>query len=173
MTMQSYVCGTSDMPLLYKTIGAQFDECVSTYSDHEAIVVSHQNIRWSYQELADAVDRFATGLITLGLEPGDRIGIWAPHSIEWVITQFATAKAGLILVNVNPAYRLSELEYALNKVGCKALVTADQFKSSDYIGMLQKLAPEIDGAELGQLNAKTMPTLQTLIHTGNATINGF
>ena len=102
-----------------------------------------QGIRWSYRELAERVDAFAAGLMALGLQPGDRIGIWSPNNAEWVITQFATAKAGLILVNINPAYRLSELEYALNKVGCRALITATAFKTSDYVGMVNTLAPEL------------------------------
>ena len=96
------------------------------------------------------VDRLAAGLLTLGLEPGDRIGIWSPNNAEWVLTQFATAKAGLILVNINPAYRIAELEYALNKVGCKALILAERFKTSDYIGMLRELAPELGRCDAGQ-----------------------
>ena len=97
-----------------------------------------QDIRWTYRQLAERVDALAAGLLALGLEPGDRVAIWAPNSAEWVVTQFATAKAGLILVNINPAYRLAELEYALNKVGCRALITATAFKTSDYIGMVRR-----------------------------------
>ena len=102
-----------------------------------------QGVRWSYRELGEKVDAFAAGLLALGLQPGERIGIWSPNNAEWVVTQFATAKAGLILVNINPAYRLAELEYALNKVGCRALVTATSFKTSDYVGMINTLAPEL------------------------------
>ena len=102
-----------------------------------------QGINWTWSELADHVEAFAAGLVALGLQPGDRIGIWSPNNAEWIITQFATAKAGLILVNINPAYRLTEVEYALNKVGCKALITATRFKTSDYIGMINTLAPEL------------------------------
>ena len=104
-----------------------------------------QDVRWTYAELDAEVDAFAAGLLALGLEPGDRVGIWSPNNAEWVVTQFATAKAGLILVNINPAYRTHELDYALNKVGCRALVTATSFKTSDYLAMLRELAPELPG----------------------------
>src|SRR5262245_27525728 len=103
----SYVCGTSDEPLLYKTIGAVIEEAAQRWGDREALVVRHQNIRWTWRQLNDAADRLAAGLLGLGLEPGDRVGIWSPNRYEWVVTQFATAKTGLVLVNVNPAYRLS------------------------------------------------------------------
>ena len=106
----SYVSGCSDHPLLYRTIGAAFDEVVALHADREAIVVRHQNVRLTYAALAARVDAFASGLLALGLEPGDRVGIWSPNNIEWVVTQLATAKAGLILVNINPAYRVAELE---------------------------------------------------------------
>ncbi len=110
------------------------------FAGRPALVVRHEGLRWSYAELRREVDALAAGLIALGLAPGERIGIWAPNCAAWVVTQFATAKAGLILVNINPAYRLSELEYALNKVGCKALITAAKFKNSDYIAMLEEIA---------------------------------
>jgi fatty-acyl-CoA synthase len=141
---QSYVHGASDVPLIGDTIGVHFDKVAERSNERDALVLRHQNVRWSYGELKAKVDAFAAGLLALGLSPGDRIGIWSPNNAEWAITQFATAKAGLILVNINPAYRLSELEYALNKVGCTALVTADAFKTGDYIAMLRELAPEID-----------------------------
>ena len=143
----SYVCGTSDEPLLYKTVGAVLEEAAARWGDRDALIVRHQNIRWTYRELNAAADRFASGLLALGLEPGDRIGIWSPNRYEWVVTQFATAKAGLILVNVNPAYRLSELEFALNKVGCKALVLAPSFKTSNYVDMIRRIAPEIAASD--------------------------
>jgi fatty-acyl-CoA synthase len=126
-----------------------------------------------YGELRAKTDAFAAGLLALGLAPGDRVGIWSPNNSEWAITQFATAKAGLILVNINPAYRLSELEYALNKVGCKALVTADSFKSSSYVGMLRELAPEIERSAPGRLQAKRLPALATLIRIGEGDARGF
>ena len=130
---RSYVHGASDVPLIGQTIGEYLDATVARLPEAEALVVRHQKVRWTYRELQQRVDAFAAGLLALGLEPGDRVGIWSPNNAEWVVTQFATAKAGLILVNINPAYRLAELEYALNKVGCKALITATAFKTSDYV----------------------------------------
>ena len=119
---QSYVHGASSVPLIGETIGRNFDAAVARWPERQALVVRHQNIRWSYTELKQQVDAVAAGLLALGLEPGDRIAIWSQNNAEWVVSQFATAKAGLILVNINPAYRLSELEYALNKVAAKALI---------------------------------------------------
>ena len=121
----SYVHGASDKPLLGETIGQFFDAACAKWAARPALVVRHQKVRMSYGELRAAVDKLAAGLLTLGLHPGDRIGIWSPNNSEWVLTQFATAKAGLILVNINPSYRVAELEYALNKVGCKALILAE------------------------------------------------
>jgi fatty-acyl-CoA synthase len=115
---QSYVHGASAETLIGETIGVHFDRAVMRWPHSEALVVRHQHIRWTYGELQQCVDAVAAGLLALGLEPGDRVGIWSPNNAEWVVTQFATAKAGIILVNINPAYRLAELEYALNKVGC-------------------------------------------------------
>lgn len=169
----SYVCGTSDEPLLYKTVGAVLEQAAECWGDRDALIVRHQGIHWSYRELNAAADRFAAGLLRLGLEPGDRIGIWSPNRHEWVVTQFATAKAGLILVNVNPAYRISELEFALNKVDCKALVLAPSFKSSDYVGMLQQIAPEIATGTPGQLRLTRLPTVRALILTDDAPPPGF
>ena len=151
---QSYAHGASAVPLIGETIGVYFDEAAERFGDRDALIVRHQDIRWTYAELKQRVDAFAAGLVALGLTPGERIGIWSPNNSEWVVTQFATAKAGLILVNINPAYRLSELEYALNKVGCRALITAASFKSSDYIAMLRELAPEIDRSAPGRLDAQ-------------------
>jgi fatty-acyl-CoA synthase len=143
MTNLSYVSGTGVEPLLYKTVGVLLERAAAKWGEREALIVRHQNIRWTYRQLDEAADRLAAGLLQLGLVPGDRIGIWAPNRYEWVVTQFATAKAGLILVTINPAYRTSELEYALNKVGCKALVLAPSFKTSDYAGMLEQIRPKL------------------------------
>src|SRR5579883_2408675 len=170
---QSYAHGASDVPLIGETIGVQFDKAAERWSGRDALIVRHQNIRWSYGELKRKVDDLAAGLLALGLEPGDRIGIWSPNNAEWAITQFATAKAGLILVNINPASRLSEVEYALNTVECKALVTADSFKTSDYVGMLRELAPEIDRSTPGRLQAKRLPSLTTLVRIGAGEKRGF
>ena len=169
---RSYVHGVSAMPLLGETIGANLERAAARWPDREAVVVCHQDVRWTYAALNGAVDRLAAGLLALGLEPGQRVGIWAPNSIEWVTTQFATAKAGLILVNINPAYRLNELEYALNKVGCSALITADSFKTSDYIAMLRELLPELDGVEPGALESKRVPGLRSVVRLGEARTAG-
>jgi fatty-acyl-CoA synthase len=139
MQKLSYVHGASETPLIGQTIGAYFDAVVAQSPDALALIVRHQDIRWTWRELQQRVDSFAAGLLAIGLRPGDRIGIWAPNRAEWTITQFATAKAGLVLVNINPAYQLSEAEYALNKVGCRTLVTAVSHKSSEYLAMIREL----------------------------------
>jgi fatty-acyl-CoA synthase len=167
MTEPSYVHGASDEPLIGETIGAHFDRIVARFGPREALVVRHQNVRWTWRELKDRVDALAAGLIGLGLNRGQRIGIWSPNNAEWVLTQFATARAGLILVNINPAYRLAELEYALNKSGCRALITAARFKSSDYLGMLRELAPELAAARPGELRAARLPDLRLVIAIGH------
>jgi fatty-acyl-CoA synthase len=169
---RSYVHGASDIPLFGDTIGEHFDAVVRRWPDRQALVVRHQNIRWTYGDLKERVDAFAAGLLALGLEPGDRIGIWSPNNAEWVVTQFATAQAGLILVNINPAYRLAELEYALNKVDCRALITARSFKTSDYLGMLRELAPEIDSCVPGRLRSAKLKSLGTIIVIGEGAVPG-
>ena len=164
----SYVHGASNQPLIGKTTGQFFDEACAKWASRPALVVRHQNVRLSYGELRQAVDKLAAGLLTLGLNPGDRIGIWSPNNSEWVLTQFATAKAGLILVNINPSYRVAELEYALVKVGCKALILAERFKTSDYIGMLRELAPELGRTQPGELESKRLPSLRSVVLIGEA-----
>jgi len=164
----SYVHGVSPTPLLGMTVSGVFEQSTERWPERPALVVRHQDIRWSYRELKAKVDAFAAGLIALGLEPGERIGVWAPNCAEWVIAQFATAKAGLILVNVNPAYRLPELEYALNTVDCAALITAPSLKSSDYIEMLNALLPELAKSMPGQLKATKVPSLRLIIRLGEA-----
>ncbi len=164
---QSYVHGASTMPLLSDTIGRQLDRTAAAFPDREALVVASQGVRWTYDRLRREADAFAAGLLALGLQPGERIGIWSPNNAEWVVTQFATAKAGLILVNINPAYRLQELEYALNKVGCTALVLAPSFKSSDYLQMLQTLAPELADCPAGSLRSAKLPDLRVVVRLGD------
>ena len=127
-TRLSFVSGAGTKPLIYQTIGNALQVTAETYPEQEALVVRHQDVRWTYQELNRRVDDCAAGLIALGFEPGDRVGVWAPNCAEWVLAQFATARAGLIQVNINPAYRTHELEYVLNKVSCKGLITASRFK---------------------------------------------
>ncbi|MGC8476503.1 MAG: AMP-binding protein [Acetobacteraceae bacterium] len=168
----SYVHGASDVPLLGQTVGANLAATAARFPDRPALIVPSRDVRWSYAELLSRAEAFAAGLLALGLEPGDRVGIWSPNNPEWVVTQFATALGGLILVNINPAYRLTELEYALTKVGCRALVTATAFKSSDYIGMLNALAPELAQASPGDLHAARLPELRGVIQIGGPAAPG-
>src|SRR5262245_18765703 len=139
----SHVRGETSTPLLEQTIGEILDRAVARWPQHEALVSCEQGVRWRYAEFGRRVDELAQGLMALGLERGDRVGIWAPNCVEWTMTQFATARAGLIQVNVNPAYRLAELEYTLAKVGVRALIAAAAFTTSDYVSMVEALAPEI------------------------------
>jgi fatty-acyl-CoA synthase len=167
----SYVHGADDTPLKYQTIGNALDETVRRFAEREALVVAHQDVRWSYAELGERADRLAVGLLGLGLEPGDRLGIWAPNCSEWVLTQFASAKAGLILVNINPAYRTSELEFCLRKVGCRALVAAQRMKSSDYLAMLSALIPEL-ADDASTLDCARFPDLRWIITLGTGPVPG-
>ena len=169
----SYVHGACDIPLRHETIGACFDATVARWPDREAFVVRDQGVRMTYAEMQRAVNNLAAGLLALGLRPGDRVGIWSPNNAAWVLTQYGTAKAGLIMVNINPAYRIAELDYALNKVECRALICADRFKTTDYIGMLRELAPEIESSGPGALQARRLPHLATLIHIGETDEPGF
>ena len=127
MDMQSYDKGATEVPLIEQTIGDFFDDMVEKHPDREALISRHEGKRYTYRELQAESNKLASALLNLGLEPGDRVGIWSHNNAPWVLMQIATAKAGLVLVNINPAYRTSELEYALNKVGCKVLVTMAQF----------------------------------------------
>ncbi|MBV8738150.1 MAG: AMP-binding protein [Alphaproteobacteria bacterium] len=172
MPQPSYVHGASQTPLIGATIGEFFDRTVAQVGERDALIARHQEVRWSWRQLKQRVDDFAAGLLALGLEPGQRIGIWSPNNAEWVVAQFATAKAGLILVNINPAYRITELEYALNKAGCAALITAARFKTSDYLAMLGELAPELATAAPGELRAARVPDLRLLITIGNEAVPG-
>ena len=169
---QSYLCGQANEPLLYETIGACVERIAATYPDKEALVVRHQNIRWTFSEYKSRIDALAAGLVSLGVEPGDRVGIWSPNRVEWCLTQFATAKIGAIMVCINPAYRPYELEYALNKVKCKTVITAAQFKTSEYLRMLQEMAPELATCEPGELKSIKLPHLTTVIRMGDAVSPG-
>ncbi len=169
---KSYVSGDRSVPLRHVTIPAVFAETVSKFGPRDAAVFTDTGKRLTYYDLDREVDAFAAGLLSLGLEKGDRIGIWSPNRIEWLVTQFATARIGLIMVNINPAYRLSELEYVLNKVGCKALIAASSFKSSDYVGMIQNLAPELENCAPGRLEAAKLPQLKIVIRMGSDQTSG-
>lgn len=142
---QSYSRGSQDKTLLAMTIGQAFDHTVAQFPDGEALVVRHQSRRYTWRQLADTVDLHARAFLALGLQTGDRLGIWAPNCAEWLISQIASAKLGVILVNINPAYRTSELDYVLKQSGCQWLVCAGAFKGSDYHGMLQELQPDLRG----------------------------
>jgi fatty-acyl-CoA synthase len=168
----SFVEGARDVPLKNETIGRAFDEIAHRYAQLDALIVPTQQVHWSYDELKRRVDRLAAGLLSLGLNPGDRIGIWAPNCAEWAVTQFASAKAGLILVNINPAYRLSELEFCLQKVGCRALIAAERLKNSDYLAMLHALAPELDCCEPNELSCAKLPQLKSIIRLGHSRTSG-
>jgi fatty-acyl-CoA synthase len=163
----SYVRGTCDTPLSDATIGRLLRETAERVADRPAVVFREQGIRWSWGEFDREVDVLAAGLAALGIVRGDRVGIWAPNRVEWLMTQFATARIGAVLVNVNPAYRLSELEYALNKSGCKAIIAAEQFKTSNYLAMLRELAPELADATPGELHAARLPALRSVVRMGD------
>ena len=159
----SYAKGRTDVPLIEQTIGDFFADMAQRQGSRDALVSRHQGLRYSYGQLHAATRQLASALLNLGLIKGDRIGIWSHNNAEWVLMQLATAQVGLILVNINPAYRTTEVEYALNKVGCKALVAMPQFKTSDYLGMLRELAPELLTSEPGQLQAKRLPELRSVV----------
>ena len=163
MTQPSYSQGDQGKALLTQCIGDAFDTTVARFPDREALVVRHQALRYTWRQLADAVDQHARALMALGVQPGDRLGIWAPNCAEWCITQFASAKVGAILVNINPAYRASELEYALGQSGCRWVICADAFKTSDYHAMLSGLVPGLAKGHPGALNCERFPALRGVV----------
>ncbi|MCU1748864.1 AMP-binding protein [Pseudomonas sp. 6D_7.1_Bac1] len=169
----SYSRGSQDKALLAMTIGQAFDNTVAKYPQGEALVVCHQQLRYSWAQLAQVVDLHARALLALGLQTGDRLGIWAPNCAQWCISQFASAKIGVILVNINPAYRSSELEYALKQSGCQWLVCAGSFKTSDYHAMLQGLVPELAEQSIGRLQSERLPDLRGVISLDAQPPSGF
>jgi fatty-acyl-CoA synthase len=166
MTGPSYVHGASEEPLIGETIGRYFDAVCATGGARDALIVRHQGVRLTYTQLRERVDALACGLLRLGLVPGERVGIWSQNNLEWVLTQFATAKAGLILVNINPAYRRQELEYALRKVGCRALILSPRFKSSDYLEIIASVVTELSTSGPGALNCAALPELRWVVRLG-------
>ncbi|HDS1723843.1 fatty acid CoA ligase family protein [Pseudomonas putida] len=173
MPQPSYTQGNQDKPLLTQCIGDAFDATVARFPDREALVVHHQALRYTWRQLADAVDQHARALMALGVQPGDRLGIWAPNCAEWCITQFASAKVGAILVNINPAYRSSELDYALGQSGCRWVICADAFKTSDYHATLQGLLPGLANSQPGALICERFPELRGVVSLALSPPPGF
>jgi len=172
-TNLSHVVGASEPPLIEYTIGEALARAAQQWPDRLALISVHQGIRWTYRELLRRADRLAAGFLDIGVRPGDRIGIWSPNCAEWTLTQFAAARIGAVLVTINPTYRLSEVEYTLNKVGVKVLVAAERFKNSDYIGMVEQLAPEIARTATSALSPVRLPKLQGTIKIGGASRTGW
>ena len=141
--MLSYDAGPTDTPILEETIGANFERTVAAHPDTLALVDRGQGLRYTYAELNAEVDLIARGLMARGVDKGDRVGVWSPNCAQWIVTQLATAKIGAILVNVNPAYRVHELAYALNQSGMRVLVSATSFKTSDYAAMIDDVRPQV------------------------------
>ncbi|MBI6923720.1 AMP-binding protein [Pseudomonas putida] len=173
MTQPSYTRGRQDRPLLTQTIGQAFDATVARLGEQEALVARHQGLRYSWRQLAEQVESCARALMALGIETGDRVGIWSPNCVQWCILQVATAKVGAILVNVNPAYRVGELEYVLRQSGCSWLVCADAFKHSDYHAMIQALVPELATVAPGQVSSAALPALRGVISLASDPPAGF
>lgn len=173
MPQPSYTRGRQDHPLLTLTIGQAFDATVARHAEREALVVRHQGLRYTWRGLAAEVERHARALLALGVAVGERVGIWAPNCAQWCILQLATAKVGAILVNINPAYRVGELEYVLRQSGCRWLVCADAFKTSDYHAMVQALVPELASHCLGELASERLPDLRGVISLASAPPPGF
>ncbi|AYN11236.1 fatty acid CoA ligase family protein [Pseudomonas putida] len=173
MPQPSYTQGNQDKPLLTQCIGDAFDATVARFPEREALVVHHQALRYTWRQLADAVDQHARALMALGVQPGDRLGIWAPNCAEWCITQFASAKVGAILVNINPAYRSSELDYALGQSGCRWVICADAFKTSDYHATLQGLLPGLANSQPGALICERFPELRGVVSLALSPPPGF
>ena len=160
---RSHVRGSTDIPLLNLTIPQLLARAVEKESDKEALVFCEQGIRRTYKQFSTDVDSFASGLLALGFNSGDRIGVWSLNRYEWLLAQFSTARLGIILVTINPAYRVYELEFALNKVGCSGLILSKGFKSSDYIGTLLNLAPELAYLTSESVVLEKLPSLKRVI----------
>ncbi|BEH13877.1 AMP-binding protein [Marinobacter shengliensis] len=163
-TLPSYTSSTADKPLLGMTIGDMLDRTAEKFPNNDALVCLHQDIRWTYKEFVEKVNEAARAFMAIGVKRGDRVGIWSPNRYEWTVTQFATAKVGAILVNINPAYGVHELQYALNLAGITTLVTADSFKASNYREMIYELAPELKRSAPSKLKADHLPDLRAVIN---------
>ncbi len=171
-SLVSYASGPSDKPLLGTPIPKLFDQIVAQHGDREAVVSIHQDVRLSYSQLANRVNELAKAFIAAGFEKGDRVGIWSPNNIEWLTTQYATAKAGIVLVTINPAYRVHELAYVLEQSGCNGLVLQNQFKTSDYEGMITELCSELVSSATGTLSSEKFPNLNAVISMTTSDVQG-
>ena len=172
MDKGSYTCGTSEFPLMGMTMGEMIDHIAAQYPETEAIVSVHQNIRWTYREFLERINQVARALMGMGVEKGDRVGIWAMNHAEWVVIQFATAKIGAIMVNINPAYRTYELEYVLKQAEIQTLLLQGRFKTSDYVGMFYEACPEAYEQKPGRISVEKFPFLKNVIFMGNIPYNG-
>src|SRR5262249_11780685 len=170
--MVSYTHGVASVPLLGETIGEALNRAAVQYPDADALVVPHQQVRYTYRELRHQADQAARALLALGVERGDRVGIWSPNNAEWMITQYAAAKVGAILVNINPSYRLRELEYALNQSGVSVLVAAREFRKTSYVEMLVALIPELTTAHGATVSARALPALRHVVYLGSDSAPG-
>ena len=167
----SYVSGSADEPLRFITLHQVLDKTVGLHGSRDAAIFDGEGMRLSWYDLKQKADELAAGLLALGLRRGNRVGIWAPNRHEWLVTQFATARVGLVLVNINPAYRKTELEYSLHKVGCRALVMARRYKGSDYLGMLGEIAPEIHFKGTSEvLDSVRLPDLKHVVLLGDGPV---
>jgi fatty-acyl-CoA synthase len=172
MVEGSYTCGTSAVPLLGMTLGEMVDSIATKYPDNEAVVSVHENIRWTYREFLERVNTVARGLMGLGVDKGDRVAIWAMNHADWVVVQFATAKIGAIMVNINPAYRTYELEYVLKQAEIQTIILQGRFKTSDYVGMFYEACPEAYEAKPGRISSEKFPFLKNAIFMGDIPYNG-
>ena len=172
MEQGSYTCGVSETPLTGETVGEMLNRIAAKYPDNDALVSVHQGLRYSYREFLAEVDLFARGLMALGVERGNRVAIWALNYAEWVIVQFATAKIGAIMVNINPAYRTYEFEYAMKQAEVQTLIIQGRFKTSDYVGMFYEACPEAFESRAGRLKSDKFPFLKNVIFMGDVPYNG-
>jgi len=172
MDKGSYTCGTSEFPLMGMTMGEMIDHIAAKFPETEAIVSVHQNIRWTYREFLERINQVARALMGMGVEKGDRVGIWAMNHAEWIVIQFATAKIGAIMVNINPAYRTYELEYVLKQAEIQTLILQGRFKTSDYVGMFYEACPEAYEQKPGRISSEKFPFLKNVIFMGNIPYNG-
>jgi len=162
--MLSYIHGASATPLLGHTVGESLNRAAAAFGDRDALISCHQHLRYTYGALLNEVDRAARTLMHVGVGRGDRVGIWSPNTAAWIVCQFAAAKVGAILVNINPSYRLRELEFALNQSGVKVLITARAFRKTDYVQMLVALMPELNAGRNGVLRSAKIPSVRQVVY---------